>query len=92
VGAALSVPQLARIVGLSSSRLQHLFKSQTGTCLTAYVYEGRFRKAVQLLKVEGMSLKEIADRLGYHNSTSFSRAFMRRFGVPPAHWRSSRRC
>src|SRR5262245_39012042 len=88
VNPANTVTQLASTVNLSYSRLEHLFKSQMGAKLIDHIHEARFRKAAVLLRRE-LSVKTIAAELGYKHLASFSRAFKRRVGVAPAHWRKA---
>lgn len=88
------IPGLARHVHLSPSRLEHLFKEQTGQSLSAYVLAVRLAKAAELLQESGLHIKEVAMRAGYAHAPSFNRAFKRRFGLRPRAYRlknSSRR-
>src|SRR5579864_2318495 len=82
-----SVHALALEVNLSSSHLQHLFKQQTGVCITQVLSEQRLRKAARLLETSDLSVKEIAFAAGYEHASSFIRAFHRRFAQTPRDYR-----
>lgn len=82
-----SVHALAVEVNLSSSHLQHLFKEQTGVCITQLLSEQRLRKAARLLETSDLSVKEIAYAAGYEHASSFVRAFHRRFAQTPRDYR-----
>ena len=73
---------------LSQSHLQHLFKHATGVGLGQVLSERRLQRAAQLLMSTDMSVKEIAGVVGYSHSSSFTRAFERRFNRAPLHFRS----
>jgi AraC family transcriptional regulator of arabinose operon len=82
-----TVQALALEVNLSSSRLQHLFKQQTGVCITQLLTEQRLRKAAHLLDASDLSVKEIAFDVGYEHASSFIRAFQRLFAQTPRDYR-----
>ncbi len=82
-----SVHALAIEVNLSPSHLQHLFKQQTGVCITELLTEQRLRKAAHHLEVGDMSIKEIAYAVGYEHASSFIRAFQRYFAQTPGAYR-----
>lgn len=84
---AVSVRGLATLVKLSSSRLGHLFKSETGLELRHFLLEARIEKAAELLRETDMQIKEISHTVGYHHVPSFDRVFRRRFQVSPAGYR-----
>ena len=72
---------------LSHSHLQYLFKQATGLALGQVLTEKRLQKAAQLLAKTNMSIKEIASAVGYEHSSSFTRAFEKRFDQPPRRYR-----
>ena len=49
--------------------------------------EARHRDALRLLDGPGLSIEEIADRLGYSSSANFTRAFRKWTGTTPGAWR-----
>lgn len=88
-GQPCSVERLASAFNLSKSHLQHLFKQQTGLRLGHIIIEQRLDRAAQLLKSTNMRIKEIADAVGYEHTSSFIRAFERRFMQAPQAYRLS---
>ena len=82
-----TVHALAIEVNLSDSHLQHLFKQQTGVCITELLTKQRLRKAAQHLEAGDMSIKEIAYAVGYEHASSFVRAFRHYFAQTPRAYR-----
>jgi YesN/AraC family two-component response regulator len=89
-GRACNVCYLAREFNLSKSHLQHLFKRQTGLRLGHLLTEQKLQKAAHLLKSSQMRIKQIACAVGYEHTSSFTRAFERRFAEPPQEFRRNR--
>lgn len=81
------ISQLASEVNLSQSRLQHLFKQETGVRLGRLLTEQRLQKAAELLIRTQLRIKEIAAAAGYEHASSFSRAFEQRFAQSPLVYR-----
>jgi AraC-like DNA-binding protein len=77
----------ALILNISNSHLQHLFKKATGVALGQALTEKRLQKAARLLATTNLRIKEIACAVGYEHSSSFTRAFERRFAQAPRHFR-----
>ncbi len=82
-----AIETLAATVFLSSSRLAHLFKEQTGQTVTDALRELRLRQAARLLRHSGRSVQEIAAEVGFHCPFHFSRRFRYTFGVSPREYR-----
>ena len=78
-----ALPQLARQVGLSPSRLSRLFKSQTGVSLTEFRARACHARALRLCEGD-LPLGEIAVRAGFGSYAQFHRAFCGRSGANPA--------
>jgi AraC-like DNA-binding protein len=82
-----TVHALALEVNLSSSHLQHLFKQQTGVCITEVLTQQRLRRAAHHLETGDMSIKQIAYVVGYEHASSFVRAFRNYFAQTPRAYR-----
>jgi len=78
-----TVHGLAVEFNLSESHLQHLFKRKTGLCLGRFLTEQKLQTAAHLLKSSQMRIKQIASTVGYEHTSSFIRAFERRFSESP---------
>ena len=76
-----SLETLAAIAGVSASRLQHLFITETGVPLRRFRTWVRFRSAL-LAIAQVHSFTDAALASGFANSAHFSHAFKAMFGVP----------
>ena len=59
------------------------FKQQFGASIHEYQTELRMRSALHLLQTTEISIAEIAERTGYHESTNFTAAFKKHFASLP---------
>ena len=64
-----------------------MFKQQTGARLGHWLTDQRLKRAAHLLAHSSMSVKEIAYTVGYEHTSSFIRAFERRFAQAPRYYR-----
>lgn len=83
-----TVQRLARLAGASRAAFARLFQAATGQSPKRWLREHRLELAAARLAGTRETLAEIAKRVGYVSEFSFSRAFKRRHGVAPAHYRS----
>lgn len=81
--------ELAARLGLSRSRLEHLFKAQTSTTLRRYIRATRQTRAKALLQDPRLRVKEVASRCGYANTSSLTRGFECEYGISPSAYRGS---
>ncbi len=84
---ALSMPKLARQLGVGYSHFRREFKACTGLSPKQYLDRMRLEKGRRLIGSTTMTLDAIAAELGYLSGFHFSAAFKREFGIAPAHWR-----
>lgn len=82
-----TVTELAALAGVSRSSLAALFRRIVGVSPMAYLARWRLLLAARVLRDEGLSVREAADRVGYEADAAFSRAFKRQFGVAPGAYR-----
>ena len=87
--ARYSVAALAKVVGCSCRQLQRDCKCWLQTTPRCWLEEMRWAEARRLLQTE-LSLKEIADRVGYRSGEHFSRAFQRVHGLSPSAFRAGK--
>ncbi len=85
---ARSFDELAAAVQLSPRTLRRRLADE-GVTFTWLLDEERRHRAVQLLRSQELSTKDVADRLGYSNVANFMRAFRRWTGQTPAAYRSN---
>jgi AraC-like DNA-binding protein len=79
-----SLPELARHVGLNEVKLKTGFRTLFGTSAFAYLRAERMELARRLLAQRGLSVTEVALRVGYANPSKFALAFRKHFGFPPS--------
>lgn len=77
---------LARSVGLSASRLRHIFKRETGVTLARFLGRMKLEHARRLLETSHLSVKEIAAEVGIPNESHFVRVFKKTYGLPPGRY------
>lgn len=82
-------PMLERASGLSPSRLQALFREVTGYPPLDYLRRLRVEEARRLLADSRLSVKEVAARTGFRDTSHFSKVFRRVDGLSPAHFRDA---
>ena len=79
----LSVCELAALCNMSEINLQKTFSRYAGVGIMEYFNRIKMRKATELL-VEGLSVKETALKLGFHDQNYFSTMFKRITGHTPS--------
>lgn len=84
----VSVTELARIVGLSPSRLSALFHRATGGGVAAHHAALRMNRARVLLDTTDAPIQAIALEVGYPDPLYFSRHFRKHHGLSPTVYRS----
>jgi AraC family transcriptional regulator of arabinose operon len=82
------IEDLARKVGLSSSRLSHLFKQETGQTIVESLNQMRIRQAALLLEHTDRTASEVAIDVGFYNYNHFANQFRARYGVSPGKYKS----
>lgn len=83
-----SVAALATECGLSTSRLAHLFREETGTSPGQYLEQLRLDRAAQLLRSTGLNIGEIAAATGYPDAFYFSNRFKKFYRSSPSEYRA----
>jgi AraC family transcriptional regulator of arabinose operon len=87
----VTLADIAAAVGLSTSRLAHLFREQSGQTPQQHLEGLRMQRASELLKRTGLSIKLIADSVGFDSQFYFSQRFKARTGQSPSGFRSNAR-
>ncbi|WP_433931571.1 AraC family transcriptional regulator [Sorangium cellulosum] len=86
-GAPWTVDALAGRAGMSRSAFAAEFRRQVGEPPLAHVTAWRMRHAARLLEEGGLSIKDIAAKVGYGSDEAFNRVFKGWAGVPPGAYR-----
>lgn len=85
----LDAARLGQVADLSVSRMNTVFRQETGYSPLEYVRRERVAKARRLLADPELSVKEIAARTGFEDSFHFSRVFRQIDGLSPTHYREA---
>ncbi len=87
-GQATTLAELARDAGASARTVQRAYQRDLGIDFESWRRQLRITRAVEWL-LDGVSVKEVADRVGYCQPSAFVEAFRRTFGSPPGRWAKS---
>jgi AraC-type DNA-binding domain-containing proteins len=79
----MSLKKLAEVFDMSVSSISRMFKVVTGINFYDYICRLRMEKAKELLREKTSKVDSIAKKVGYENSYSFRRAFVRYEGIKP---------
>lgn len=82
-GDKLTVPLLARKMGLSSSQFSRRFKQETGSSPMDFFLGLRLKKARKLLRSSPKTITEIAQDCGFASTAHFSTAFKKHTTLSP---------
>ena len=83
----LSLDEVSRQMDLSPYYFSKLFKEVTGTNFVEYVTSIRIRRAKELLREGGWSMKQICQEIGYSDPNYFSRIFKKWTGQTPTEFK-----
>ena len=84
---SLNLITIAESMGLSTRHLGSVFREETGEGIPDYINRIRIEKAKMLLKNRDCSIEEICAKVGYSNSKTFRRVFVKMEGVTPGKFR-----
>jgi len=83
----ISVEELAERFFFSKEYLTRLFRNQYGCAIYEYVLQLRMNNACEYLMDSGLTIQEIAEKMGYSSANYFGKAFKRRYGQTPSEFR-----
>ncbi|WP_255955397.1 helix-turn-helix transcriptional regulator [Streptomyces odontomachi] len=86
--AALDLRAVAAETGLTYDTFRRRFTAEVGRSPSAFRTARRLQTAATLLRLTGMTHREIARTLGFADEFHFSRRFRAHFGVAPRDYRS----
>jgi AraC-like DNA-binding protein len=76
---------------MSRSAFAARFTTLVGEAPLAYLTRWRMHLAADLLRGKGLTLSEVAGRVGYESEAAFSKAFKRQVGTSPGAFRTGPR-
>ncbi|MFJ6535220.1 helix-turn-helix domain-containing protein [Paenarthrobacter sp. NPDC091711] len=85
------VPDLAAMLGVSTTRLGRLFRDSTGGGVVAHHLVLKMAHARHLLDTTELSIAEVGRRVGMTDQFYFSRQFSRTHGMSPTSYRAERK-
>jgi AraC family transcriptional regulator of adaptative response / methylphosphotriester-DNA alkyltransferase methyltransferase len=84
----LSLDDIARRVASSRRQLQRAYAEIGGTTFREHLTRVRMDRAAQLLARRGLTVREVAHRVGYRQPAQFAKAFRRHQGLAPSAFRA----
>ena len=79
----ISLEEVAKIVYRSPEYLSRQFKQEVGVNFSIYLITCRLNEARKLLRNEGLTVSETAERVGYPNASYFTRVYKKYMGSTP---------
>lgn len=86
---SLDIRLLAEKACMSKDHFIRIFKSETGETPNVYITKRKLEKAELLLVTTDMPIKNIADALGYEDSSYFNKLFKKHTGITPQQYREN---
>jgi len=86
---AWSLPELARLCGMSRATLARQFQEKLGRSAADLLTDIRMALAANELKKSSLSTGAVAEAVGYQSEAAFQRAFKSHMGLTPAQWRKT---
>ena len=87
----LSLDDIARRVASSRRQLQRAYAEIGDTTFRDHLTRIRMQRAAELLAHRGLTVREVAFRVGYRQPAQFAKAFRRQHGASPSDFRATRR-
>ncbi len=75
---------VARRIGLSERQLRTRFEAEAGVSIRCYRANYQLHRALALMRDPGLSLTQIAERIGFGSSAAFTRFMRRETGKSPS--------
>ncbi len=89
-GRDLSLDDIAHRVASSRRQLQRAYAEIGKTTFREHLTAVRMQRAAELLHERGLTVRDVARRVGYRQPAQFAKAFRRHHGVAPSGFRAQR--
>jgi len=89
--ADLSLDDIARRVASSRRQLQRAYAEIGQTTFRDHLTAVRMERAAELLMSRGLTVREVAHRVGYRQPAQFAKAFRRHHSMSPSAYRTRAR-
>ena len=83
----LSLTAISDLVNVSSRHVNKIFKDETGTTISDYVFEKRLSRAKVLLVESNSKIEDIALKVGFNTTHYFIKKFKEKYGMTPRQYR-----
>ncbi len=83
----ISLDKISKNMYLSPVYISRIFKEETGESPINYLIKTRLNKARDLLEEGRLSIKSVAESVGYNDAYYFSKLYKKYFGCPPSRHR-----
>jgi len=83
----LALDDIARRVASSRRQLQRAYAEIGNTTFREHLTGVRMDRAAELLRTRGLTVREVAQRVGYRQPAQFAKAFRRHRGLAPSEFR-----
>lgn len=83
----VSVGGVANYLGIDRSYFSTIFRQSQGISPNEFILRVRMKESSHMLLNQSIEIQDIAHRVGYEDSLTFSKAFRRFFGVSPKYFR-----
>lgn len=83
----VTVSMIASIFHMNRSHLYRVFKNRMGISLEQYILDTRLTNSLILLKNDMLSVKEVANLVGFKDYNNFLKLFKRTYQVTPSEYR-----
>lgn len=83
----ISIENMAAQCSMSVRNFSRRFKEATGKTPLHYLQESRINTACDLLQSSNLSIGDIADKVGYSDTSHFSRLFRKKLTISPSEYR-----
>ena len=88
-GSDISLDDVARRVASSRRQLQRAYAEIGRTTFREHLTKVRMEHAAELLGTRRLTVREVAQRVGYRQPAQFAKAFRRHQGLAPSAFRST---
>jgi len=82
----LSLSELAKMFSVSEGHLSRKFKKKTGKTISEYILTLRLTSARRLLESSSMSVRDIAENVGFSSLNHFDKMFKKDHGFTPSEY------
>lgn len=86
----LSLDAIAHRIASSRRQLQRAFSEIGHTTFREHLTRVRMERAAEMLASRSMTVRDVAQRVGYRQPAQFAKAFRRHVGTVPSAYRSAR--